>query len=350
MSKGDNRLKILYVLDELRENSKIKTQDDTDRFMSANCLIKLLENKYSLTADRKSVYNYIKSLVQYGYDIENTRKGYYMRVTEDFELAELKMIVDALSASRFISAKMTKKLIEKLKKLTTEGADSLTKRPVYLEEAVKGDNVSVIYNVDALHKAIITDKKITFHYQKTVVDYSRTEKLVSVNKKEDDGKDKLYKQSPYALIWKNEYYYVICYDSVTEKEKTFRVDRMKDVTCCDNESRDGAEYFRDVHFEKYANTAFSMYGGEDANIVLRVKNSLAGVIADRFGKKINIYHDDDSEYFRCSVLVQKSAQFFSWLSGFNDDIKLVFPKEIRDEYVSYLKNIVSSYEADTVNE
>ena len=343
MSKGDNRLKILFVLDELKENSKLKTQEDEDRFMSANSLIKLLEDKYSLSADRKSVYNYIKSLVKYGYEIENTRKGYYMILNEDFELAELKMIVDALSASRFISADKTKKIIKKLQNLTTEGSDSLVNRQVYLEDAVKGDNKAVIYSIDAIHRAIVGHKKISFHYQKTVVDFALTEKLTSVNKTSEDGADRLYVQSPFALVWKNEYYYVICFDSDTQKERTFRVDRMKDVTCLD-ESRDGGRYFADTHFEKYADTAFSMFGGEDINIVLRVNNELASVIADRFGKNISIYHDDDPGFFRCSVTVQKSPQFFAWLSGFGKDVKLIFPKEVCDEYKEYLRELISTYD------
>lgn len=344
MSKGDNRLKILYVLDELKENSKIKTQDDEDRFMSANCLIKLLEDKHSLTADRKSVYNYINSLVKYGYDIENTRRGYYLRLDDEFELAELKMIVDALSASRFISAKKTRAIISKMQKLTIEGADSLINRQVYLEDSVKSENFSIIYSVDAIHKGIVSNRKISFRYQKTVLDFDSPEKLSVSYKKTENGDDKTYIESPFALIWKNEYYYLICFDSETQKERTFRVDKMKDVICLDGEPREGGKYFENTHFEKYANTAFSMFGGEDANIVLKVNNDLAGVIADRFGRKISVYHDDDSGFFRCSVTVQKSKQFFAWLSGFGKDIKLIFPKEIRDEYLDYIKELAASYE------
>ena len=344
MSKGDNRLKILYVLDELKENSKVRLEDDEDRFMSASVLIKLLEDKHQLTADRKSIYNYISSLEDYGYDIENTRKGYYLKLDDDLELAELKMIADALSASRFISADKTRKIIRKLQKLSVTGADSLLDRQIYLEDTVKGDNNHVIYSIDYIHKAIIDNKKISFNYQKTVVQYDTAEKLTQVFKTTESGIDKLYIQSPYALIWKNEYYYLICFDTDTQKEKTFRVDRMKNVRILDCESRDGADHFKNTHFEKYADTAFSMFVGDDVNIVLRVKNELAGVIADRFGKKINIYHDDDPAFFRCSVSVQKSPQFFAWLSGFGSDLKLTFPKDIRDEYRDYLKKLVSSYE------
>jgi len=345
MSKGDNRLKILYVLDELKSNSKIKLEEDDDRFLSATDLIRLLEEKHGLTADRKSIYNYITSLQDYGYEIENSRRGYYLRLDEDLELAELKILTDALFSSRFISADKTRKIIKKLQKLSITGSDSLLDRQVYLEETVKSNNSHIIYSIDNIHKAISDKKKISFHYQKTCVDYDSPEKLREYNRLSEDGEVKQYVQSPFALIWKNEFYYLICFDSETGKERTFRVDRMKDVTILD-ERREGGDYFRNTHFEKYADTAFGMFGGEDINIILKVKNELASVIADRFGKKITVQHDDDPEYFRCSVIVQKSDQFFAWLSGFGTKLRLVFPKDLRDEYRDYLKELSASYETD----
>lgn len=351
MSKGDNRLKILYVIDELKQNSKQKNHNDPGRFLSASRIIEILDEKYGLSADRKSVYNYIESLTKYGFEIEKSRRGYYLLEGCDkssdenaFELAELKMIVDALAASRFISAKKTRSIIGKLRNLTTEGADSLQNRQVYLEKAVKSDNFSVIYSIDAIQSAIIGNRKISFKYQKTIVDFDLPSgKLVSVNKSDADGQDRIYIQSPYALVWKNEFYYLICYDSSTRSPKTFRVDRMKDVMMIEDQEREGGKYFGEISINEYANTAFSMFGGETINIVLRVNKELAGVIADRFGKDMNIYHDDDPHFFRCSVNVQKSDQFYSWLSGFGSDVELIFPKDVREEYVSYIESIVSLY-------
>ncbi len=354
MSKGDNRLKILYVLDELKSNSKNKKMNDDSRFLSASALIEILNEKYSLSADRKSVYNYIESLIKYGYDIEKSRRGYYLlehynKEDEEstFELPELKMIVDALSASRFISAKKTRYIINKLEKLDPDNGDELENRRVYLEKAVKSDNSSVIYSIDAIHRAISENKKITFKYQKVLVSFdSGSCKLFSENKQNGDHKDKVYCQSPFALVWKNEYYYLLCYDSYSRAPRTFRVDKMKDVTVLESEKREGVKYFDEINITEYANTAFSMFGGETINIVLRVNKELAGVVADRFGKNISVYHDDNDDYFRCSVYVQNSPQFYSWLSGFGNDIELIFPSSVRSDYVSYLEKLVDSYKSN----
>ena len=352
MSKGDNRLKILYVLDELKNNSNHKKSDSEDRFLSATELIDTLSEKYALSADRKSVYSYIESLIKFGYDIEKSRRGYYLcrhyNKAEDeasFELPELKMIVDALSASRFISAKKTKSIIHKLENLTDDDGNQLTQRKIYLEKAIKSDNSSVIYSIDAIYTAILQNRQISFKYQKICIDFdSGNDKLVAVNKKSEDNKDKLYQQSPFALVWQNEFYYLICFDSETMATKTFRVDKMKDVTVCNDIKRVGNKEFSKINISEYANTAFSMFGGETVNVVLKVRKSLAGVIADRFGKKISVYHDDDDDFFRCSVNVQKSPQFYSWLSGFGGDIELIVPQSIRADYINYIEGLLMSYQ------
>ena len=351
MSKGDNRLKILYVLDELKENSRLKDETNEDRFLSAADLITILSEKYQLNADRKSIYSYIDSLIKYGHDIEKNRRGYYLRehynpdeANDRFELPELEMIVDALSASRFISAKKTKKIIRKLENLTDDEGQHLQNRRIYLEKAIKSDNSSVIYNIDAIYQAIHNNHQIRFHYQMIGVDFDAEQsKLVPVNKKDANGKDKLYCQSPYALVWKNEYYYVLCYDAETGGAKTFRVDKMKDTRICDGTKREGSRFFSEINIVEYANTAFSMFGGTTVNITLRVHKELAGIIADRFGKNISIYHDEDENYFLCSVNVQKSDQFYSWLSGFGERVRITFPKDIVEDYTLYLERLVNSY-------
>ena len=168
--------------------------------------------------------------------------------------------------------------------------------------------------------------------------------LTDVSKKTDDGEDKLYVMDPIALVWKNEYYYVLCYDKENENPKTFRVDRMKDVFELEDEKRDCKQYYSNLDIAEYSNTAFSMFHGENKFVTLRVRKELASVIADRFGTDTNILPDSDENFFLCSVYVQVSDQFYSWLSGFKSDITLSGPEDVRANYIAYLKQLVSFYE------
>ncbi len=360
MSKGDNRLKILYIIDVLKQNSKSKTPHDINRFISANDLVQELQSKYELTADRKSVYSYIKTMEQYGYEFDKSKKGFYLlgcschdTDTVSFETAELKVIADALSLSRFYPIKKTRQIIKKLEKLLPDSSQSLLSREIFLEKVIKSDNMSVIYNINSIYEAINDDKQIAFHYQNVQADLSDGHHCLTTGlRTENDKKVKTYLQSPYALLWKNECYYLLSYDSNKQDLRTFRVDRMVDVIVQNgqdndipNIKRDGKKYFKDIDIAEYLNTAFSMFGGKKKNVSLRVKKDLAKVIADYFGKNINVYSDDFSdEYFICSVDIQQSNMFFSWLSGFGSDIQIKFPHDIRQQYLDYLKDIIAGYD------
>lgn len=333
MSKGDNRLKILYIIDELKNKS------DENHYVKTSELIASLNAK-NLSADRKSVYSYIESLIDYGMNIEKSKKGYKL-LSRDFELAELKMLVDALGASRCIPAKKTQDIIRKLEGLTSEYNRSQLHRQIYLENAVKSDNWSVIYSIDAIHNAIALNKQISFNYLNTVLDFGTEDKLQKKPKTDENDEPKLYIQSPYALLWKNENYYMLSYDKESLQRKTFRVDRMVNVSVLKTK-RDGGKYFAKFDTAKYANTAFSMFSGESADVVLRVKNDLIGVIFDRFGNEAGIYKDDE-EHFLCTVSVQKSIMFFSWLCGFGNGIELKSPRNIRKEYTEYLESLLDVY-------
>ena len=183
MSKGDNRLKVLYIIDELKNKS------DDNHYIKTSELIAALNEK-DLNADRKSVYSYVESLMDYGMNIEKSKLGYKL-LSRDFELAELKMLVDALSASRFIPAKKTQDIIKKLESMTSEYNRTQLNRQVYIENAVKSDNWSVIYSIDAIHNAISTNKQISFNYLNTVLDFCSEEKIQRVYRTDEKGEPKI---------------------------------------------------------------------------------------------------------------------------------------------------------------
>ena len=340
MAKGDNRLKVLYVLDIMRQNSKKHSIYDKDRFVSANKLVQILDEKHSLKSDRKSIYSYIETLEEYGCEFEKSKKGCYLLSCpnefrkDEFETAELKMIADALILSHFYPARKTKQIVSKLEKLLPDNTVSL-----------KNDNVFI-------DKAINQDKQISFHYYNIEADFAPLGNRLITKYRTENGKRKNYLQSPFHLMWKDDSYYLLTFDSDKKDIRTFRVDRMRDVIVqngADNNiqdiPREGRDFFANIDIVEYANTIFSMFGGETKNISLRVRKCLAKVIADKFGKNVSIYHDKyDEDFFLCSVKVQKSDMFFSWLSGFGTNIQITSPESIRTDYINYLKSLLNGYE------
>ena len=337
--KGDNNLKILYTIEALYK------QSDENTYITANDIVEYLK-KYELTADRKSIYNYINLLIDvYGMDIKKDKKGYRL-MSRLFDIADLKMLVDALCSSRFISQDKTRKLIKKLGKLTTQDKAKELYREVFVENAVKSENHYVPYNIDSIHQAINENKRINFEYFNFEVDFSGGNKIQKkyrvYSDGENAGKHKIYEQSPFALIWKNENYYMLSYDDKKDKVLTFRVDKM-DKTEISQKKRAGGDVFENIDISKYANTAFSMFSGETVKVELRVRNDLASVIIDRFGNNINVYKSDDT-HFKFFTEIQCSDMFFSWISGFGDGIELVSPKNLRDDYKKYISKIMKMYE------
>lgn len=356
MSKGDNLLKILYILDILKDNRKKYSPDDKERFLSANRLVEMLNEKYGLSSDRKSIYSYIKTLSEYGCEFSKNKKGCYLEKCPDdeyaFETTELKMIADAVIVSPFYTEKQTRKIISKLEKLLIDNSMSLKKDSVLLEHMKKGTNNAVVYNIYNIYKAIDENKQISFYYYNTEISSDTGHKHFENKFNTNENKTtKIYFQSPYHLIWKNDTYYLLAFDSIKQDMRTFRVDRMYSVIVqngkdnTQNLKRDGKKEMSKKDFSDYATTAFDMFGGETKNISLRVNKKLAKVIADRFGMDTNIYSDNlgDDDFFLCSVNVQVSNMFFGWLSSFQNDIQITYPNDVKRDYMNYLKNLLESY-------
>ncbi|MGN0152833.1 MAG: helix-turn-helix transcriptional regulator [Lachnospiraceae bacterium] len=320
MSKGRNqKLKLIYLIIILYENT-----DDMHSLTMTNILHIL--NEYGIEAERKSIYADLEALRNLGIDIIGEKRGrtyYYHIGNRRFELAELKLLVDAVQASRFITTKKSRELINKLEGLTSKYEAKQLQRQVYVAERIKTMNESIYYNVDKIHTAISTDVKICFQYFQW-----NLKKEMELRRN-----GQLYCISPWALTWTDENYYLIGYDSEADKIKHYRVDKMLKIETT-NMHREGKEYFEHFNMAVYTKKIFGMFDGEEESVILECENRFIGVMIDRFGKDITVVKKDE-EHFTVNVEVAVSGQFLGWIFALGDGVKVVGPEcvveRMRDE-------------------
>ncbi len=327
MSKSQNqKLKLLYMmkffLDESDEEHGVTTQQ----------IIAYLD-KNGISAERKSIYSDIEALDSFGMNIikRSARPTQYCLVSRQFELAELKLLVDSVQASRFITEKKSLALITKLEALAGKHGARQLHRQVFVRDRVKTMNESIYYNVDFIHNAINSDRQISFQYY----DYT-----VSRKKSFRRG-GAMYVVSPYLLAWDDEKYYLVAYDPLSAQKRHYRVDKMVSISVLDA-PREGKEIFSSLDAAKYDTIHFGMFSGEERRVTLRFASRLAGAVIDRFGGDA-ILVPDGEEHFTVSLSVVVSPQFFGWLCGFGAEAELLSPKETRQEFEKYLREITSLY-------
>ncbi|MBD5135503.1 MAG: WYL domain-containing protein [Lachnospiraceae bacterium] len=316
MAKGNNqKLKILYLIKILLEKT-----DETHSITMQEIISAL--KAYGISAERKSLYSDIENLRVYGMDIigEQQDRTYYYHVgNRQFELAELKLLVDSVQSAKFITAKKSNELIKKIEGLASKYEASQLQRQVYVAERVKTINENIYYNIDKIHTAISENSKITFQY----FQWDIHKKMVL--RKEGE----LYEVSPWALSWDDENYYLIAFDSNKDKIKHFRVDKMLHINL-KNEKREGKVRFKEFDMAVYARKMFGMFGGEEKTVKLECKNGLVGVMIDRFGKDITIIPKDE-EYFTVNIDVAVSRQFLAWVIALGDGVKVLEPESVIEQ-------------------
>lgn len=319
------KLKLLYIIKLLTE-----TTDENHPVSTADIIAYLEEN--GIHSERKSIYDDIEKLCTFGYDIIQVQSrnggGYYM-AGRDFELAELKLLVDAVQASRFITTRKSRSLIKKLEQLAGKHDAGKLQRQVYVAGRIKTENESIYYSVDSIHRAIQENRQISFQY----MDWNLLKKLVP----RENGEKKV---SPWALIWREENYYLAAYDSVDGIMKHYRVDKMGQVKVL-GAAREGMEQFARVELSNYTNQTFGMFGGEEQTVTLQFPNRLIGVVIDRFGREIDIRPMTD-RVFRIRARVAVSGQFFGWLSGIGREAVIIAPVPVREQYRKWLEDIVAT--------
>ena len=324
-SSGQKR-KLLCLLQILQEHT------DSEHLMSTQELIDALEG-YDIHAERKSIYDDISCLNDMGYEVigapSRVGGGYYLS-SRDMELPELKLLVDVVQSSRFLSEKKSRMLIGKLEKMASKYEAQQLQRQVYVAGRVKTGNESIFYNVDAIHRGIQENRQITFHY----LDWNIHKELV----KRQRGEKQV---SPYVLIWKDENYYLVAYDANDNVMKHYRVDKMEKVQVTEA-VREGRKQFEQLDVATHYNRMFGMYNGEPETVSLEFPERLLGTMLDRFGKESNVRVVSDG-WLRMRVQVTLSGQFYGWLAGIGKELKIVSPDTAVKEYENWLQGILNEY-------
>ena len=325
MPKSDNqKLKIFYILDYLEAHSNEKNP------VRASDLITMLDRNHNIRCDRKTVYSDIAALQQYGVDIVSLpgKNGGYYIASRNFELPELKLLIDAVQSSRYLTEKKSRELIEKLCSQCNEQDAKLMRRTVLVSGRVKSMNETIYYNVDAIQEAIAQNKQISFRYFDW--DFGGKRKY----------RDKEYLASPYGLCQDHENCYLLAF-SDRHGITSYRVDRMSDIALAE-ENRIPCPELTGKALHDHANRLFQMYSGDALDVKMRFHKSLLNVVIDRFGKDTMLIPDGE-EYFNFTVKVAISPMFLSWIIGFGAKAKILYPQSVADACKQLCLEAMSQY-------
>ena len=322
------KLKPLYIMNYFLQNT------DEDHPVTVNQIISYLESQ-GISAERKSIYSDIEALQCFGLDIVQAGSGrscgYYVD-HRNFELPELKLLVDSVQSSKFITHKKTASLIRKIETLASIHEAQLLNRQVFVKNRIKTMNESIYYNVDEIHNGISRNKKIRFLYFEYNVQKERQYRR----------NGEYYVVSPFALTWDDENYYMVAYDSAAAMIKHYRVDKMEKISVLEEEDRDGQEAYQALDMAIYARKTFGMFTGQEECVVLRFENHLVGAVLDRLGRDVFIV-PDGPDHFTVRTDVVVSPQFFAWVSGFGSSAQIIGPQDVVAKMREHIRSVAALY-------
>lgn len=325
MAKQSNqKTKLLILWRELLQKGDEEHPIPTARLIEALA-------REGINAERKSVYADMEALREFGLDVQFRKgkdAGWFVGQRE-FELAELKLLVDAVQSSRFISRKKSAALIKKLEGLASENQARQLRRQVYVDNRVKTGNESVYYAIDKLHTAIGSNRAVTFQY----FDYD-------VHKEKVFRREgKRYLVSPYGLIWSDENYYLVGWDHAGEELRHYRVDKTADLIIT-SLPREGDGSCKSFDLAEYGQRHFHMFSGKEAKVRLRCREKLVNIMLDRFGMDAMLIPDGEG-YFALTVDAVVSPQFYGWLFGLGEGVRLTAPAWAVEEYTAMLQEAMN---------
>ncbi len=311
--------KTLFIEQILSEHT------DEEHKLTAEEICRILEQDYDgITAERKAVYRYVDALRDADIDVCHDADGYFI-ASRTFELPELKLLVDAVQSSKFITEKKSAELIKKLGSLSSVHQAKSLRRQVLVSGRIKSMNESIYRSIDGIHTALIENRRITFMY------FDWNEKKEKVYHR-DGG---TYTAEPLLLCWDDEKYYLIAKDVDADKIKHFRVDKMDRIHITEDISK--TEKLTSDEIAGYTDRHFGMFGGDEVKVVLKCKNELAGVMLDRFGKDVPFRHAGDG-YFTAAVNVVESVHFFTWILNFEGDVSIASPDGVKKRFREFVAN------------
>jgi len=315
------RLKILYLLRLLKEES------DEEHGVAMARIISYLDSQ-GMSAERKSIYRDIATLKEFGYEIEKNRAKpvEYCLMNRSFDIAELKLLVDAIQSAHFIPEEMTGTLIRKLESLTSKSHAVELRRQVHYSGRIKTENSHVYYTTGTLHDAINHNERVTFTYIEHNIEKGTQARRAGAS----------YEISPYGLVWNDDKYYVVGYYERYAKVCNFRVDRMKSVSRTNTANHPAPE---DFDIDNYIKNEFGMYTGETVSLDIRLTNNLMNPLMDRFGTAIPV-HRDGPDHIIAHIQAAISPVFYSWLFQFGGSVQIIKPVRIAEEYRKMVKEVL----------
>lgn len=328
MAKSENQKQKILVLLDL-----FKSKTDEEHGVTTSDIIDYLAD-HGIKAERKTVYADLNTLKEYGYEISKEKKDgnyYYTLLDRDFQLPELKLLVDAVQESKFISAKKSSELIKKIENLASVYQAKQLQRQVFVSNRIKTNYENVYYNVDELNLAINENRKIKFDYY----EWNLSKEMVL---RKNGHKNDI---SPWSLAWDDENYYLVAFDGNSGIIKHYRVDKMRKIEILD-EARDGREEFEEFDAAKYAKKVFGMFTGDEQRVKIQFANKLIGVVIDRFGQDIMII-PKGVDQFVVNVNVKVSNMFLGWIIGLGDGAKILEPESVVDEVKQITERLKEQY-------